>query len=203
LVDVSAEMGPTEYMSGTHTDCSTSELEMLRKSGLFSLATFLRNCGTSVTAVLWSLATAPLASLRKGLGRFVQLPKDGRCKWLPRLQWYEVQYALYSLPYELMALGATCDRVCDPSTTGAVIIHDYRIYHRGTQNHSTHIRPVLYFTFSAEGYDDSGNYTGQVGCVEEERLRRASKKTRSLLRNWETREAGTLAGKPGLFFGYC
>lgn len=201
LVDVSMAMGPTEYYACTHTDSSTSQFEMVRRSGLFRPTTFLLACLASLWTALVSLVTAPLSSMDQWFSRFVR-PAQGE-QWLPRLDGFEMRYWLAALPFELLALGATCDRGCEPTQRGAVLLHDYRVYHRGMHNCSRQVRPVLYFTFSQEGYDDSGNYTGQVGCVERGQLERASERTRCVLRHWDVREPGPLAGKAGLFFGFC
>jgi len=201
-VDVTPEMGPTEYFATTHRDVITSELEML-KSHLFSPWLFIQNSILTVSSGVLSAVTSPLNSLKgflKRLSRFIRWnPRD----YIPRLNYDEMHYCLSALPYELMALGATCHRACEPSEVGAVLLHDYRVYHRGTSNNSNAVRPVLYFTFSDEGYDDSSNYTGQTGCIEKAAFNDLSLPTQCVTREWERREEAPLAGKPGVFFGYC
>ena len=103
------------------------------------------------------------------------------------------------------------------------MVHDYRLYHKGTANTSVNPRPLLYLTFGADGFDDDNNYYGDqsvlflqrcgcaliyhsvgasAGVIERDAWDKLSAETKLVLEKWEVREGkgpGGLAGKPFVF----
>eukprot|EP00756_Hemistasia_phaeocysticola_P030251 Hpha_TRINITY_DN1627_c0_g1::TRINITY_DN1627_c0_g1_i1::g.48873::m.48873 len=75
-----------------------------------------------------------------------------------------------------------------PAEKGGVVVHDYRVWHRGVGNRDAgKARPLLYFTLSTPGFVDGTNYTAKRGTVHRAELAKVSALTNSVLRHWDLR----------------
>eukprot|EP00658_Telonema_sp_P-2_P011229 TRINITY_DN14264_c0_g1_i1.p1 TRINITY_DN14264_c0_g1~~TRINITY_DN14264_c0_g1_i1.p1 ORF type:complete len:111 (-),score=11.08 TRINITY_DN14264_c0_g1_i1:266-598(-) len=85
-------------------------------------------------------------------------------------------------------MSTTHSMECQPVPAGTVMVHDYRIFHRGTANRSSHARPLLYMTFGSQEFEemDPNLYLGSAfGRIDQEAWDAVSPQTQSVLKKWK------------------
>ena len=146
LINVTEEMGPTQFIAGSHHDCFKSEKRNLRYGGW--------NIQDWCVLLLCYRTRVPLAVSRNHLSAACSRPSLFSSSLL-----FSSCLASHSILRRYSPHVGNI--ISTPGKIGTAVLFDSRIRHRGGSNQGDIIRPLLYMSYAQEWYYDSVNFNNK------------------------------------------